>query len=118
MPKFTKAPPALVATFEKALRGVRGAEPRKMFGYPAAFLNGNLFASLFGNSMILKLSEEDRAELTKAGAKPFEPMPGRAMREYLKVPPSVLEKPAALAKWVERSRAFVATLPPKEKKAK
>ena len=44
MPKWTKAPDALVALFGDAIKGLPGVEARKMFGYPAAFVNGNMFS--------------------------------------------------------------------------
>jgi len=43
MPKWTKAPPELVARFALLIEGVRGSQMRKMFGYPAAFAQGHLF---------------------------------------------------------------------------
>ena len=87
MPKWTKAPEALVALFAGAIEGLPDVEARKMFGHPAAFVNGNMFSCLFQSSMILRLSEPDRRQ---SGAKPFEPMPGRPMREYVEVPEEVL----------------------------
>lgn len=32
---------------------LRGVEQRKMFGYPAVFVNGNMFAGLARDKMIL-----------------------------------------------------------------
>ncbi|MBI5301218.1 MAG: hypothetical protein HY868_03705 [Chloroflexi bacterium] len=43
MPKFTKSPDELVKRFENALKDFPMAATRKMFGYPAAFVNGNMF---------------------------------------------------------------------------
>lgn len=81
MPAFTKAPAALVETFRRAIAELPDAEPRQMFGYPAAFAKTQMFASLFQDKMILRLSEADREALVRKGARPFEPMPGRPMRE-------------------------------------
>lgn len=113
MPVFTKPPAALVATFGEAIQSVVGVQTRKMFGYPAAFLNGHMFACLFRDAMIVRLSELDRSTLAKAGAKLFEPMPGRPMREYLAVPPAVLAKPAELRTWLSKSAMYVSAMPPK-----
>jgi TfoX/Sxy family transcriptional regulator of competence genes len=53
-----------------------------MFGYPAVFVNGNLFAGLHQENFILRLSEAHRTALcSQHGAQLFEPMPGRRMRE-------------------------------------
>jgi TfoX/Sxy family transcriptional regulator of competence genes len=114
MPKWTKAPDALVARFGRAIEPLPDVQPRKMFGYPAAFVNGNMFSSLFGRSMILRLSEEDRAVCTRQfGARLFEPMPGRPMREYVEVPEKILESPARLDTWLRKARDHAAALPPK-----
>src|ERR1041384_4775378 len=59
MPKWKPAPEALVLTFEKALQSVPEAQPRKVFGYPAAFVNGQMLAGLHQEHMILRLSTDD-----------------------------------------------------------
>lgn len=87
-----------------------------MFGYPAAFVNGNMAAGLHQDGLVLRLSEIDRAGLMKAGGKQFEPMPGRPMREYVVVPPEFANKPTELKKWLGRAVAYAASLPPKAKK--
>ncbi len=81
MPNFIPAPKELVERFEKALQSFPEATPRKMFGYPAAFVDGQLFAEFFGDSMMIRLSADDRALFAQKGVKRFEPMPGRVMRE-------------------------------------
>jgi len=46
---------------------------------------------------MLRLSDEDRAKFLRLpGAKPFEPMAGRPMREYVELPPEVMGSPAVL----------------------
>ncbi len=85
-----------------------------MFGYPAAFFRGNMFAGLFQDSMFLRLSPEHRAALcAHRGARPFEPMAGRPMREYVVVPPAILASENQLREWLEKARAYAASLPPK-----
>jgi TfoX/Sxy family transcriptional regulator of competence genes len=113
MPKWTKAPPELVARFAALIEGVCGSQTRKMFGYPAAFVSGHLFAGLFQEDMFLRLSADDHAQLMKIpGARPFEPMRGRPMRGYVVVPPSVLASARARA-WLEKAFAHAKSLPPK-----
>lgn len=116
MPKFTPAPEALIRRFDKALESIPEATPRKMFGYPAAFINGQLFAGLFGESMMLRLNADDRAKIEKKGARPFEPMPGRVMKEYVVVPESILESPRQLNTWLGKALAYARSLPPKTPK--
>lgn len=88
-----------------------------MFGYPAAFANGNMFAGVHQSSFVLRLPDEQRAEFLRIpGAGPFEPMPGRPMREYVVVPSVMVGRPADLAPWIERSLAYASSLQPKAKK--
>ena len=88
-----------------------------MFGMPAAFLNGNMFACLFGERMGLRLPEEARSELAaKEGGGLLEPMPGRPMKEYALVPPAILADEAQLNVWLARAVAHAQTLPAKAKK--
>lgn len=87
-------------------------EPRKMFGYPCRFLNGNMLTGLHEENWVLRLAEEDREEIQKLGAKPFEPM-GRKMRGYVLLPAEILGDETQLKVWIKRSIAFVSALPPK-----
>lgn len=89
---------------------------RPMFGCPAYFTGGNLFAGVWQQTMMLRLSEEDRAEVTAAGGRPFEPMPGRAMKEYVALPPVMMTDRDVASLWVRKAAAYAASLPPKAKK--
>lgn len=116
MPAFTKPSERTVKAFHEATDGLAGAEPRTMFGYPSVFLNGHMLACIFQDRIMVRLSESDRAEAGKIGGKPFEPSPGRAMREYVELPAHVVGSRPELRSWFERGRSFVATLPKKTKK--
>ena len=113
-----KSPPELVAKFD-ALAPGPPVQKRQMFGYPACFMNGNLFMSLFADRLVLRLPDKDREALLKLkGAEQFEPMPGRPMKEYVMVPPSMVSSPKKLEPWIAKSLAYGASLKPKAKKAK
>jgi TfoX/Sxy family transcriptional regulator of competence genes len=117
MPAFTKPTAKTVDAFDGAVTGLASVERRTMFGYPAVFLNGNMLASIFQDRIMVRLSEADRDEAkARAGAKPFEPTPGRGMKEYIELPSSVAQDPRALRAWLERGRDYVSTLPKKAKK--
>jgi TfoX/Sxy family transcriptional regulator of competence genes len=119
MPKFTPAPPELVALFQDAIRPLPEVEPKTMFGYPAAFVAGQMFACIFGDGVMLRLSGPDRAAMGEMhGAGLFEPVPGRPMKEYVRIPPSVLNDESALDGWLRKSMAYARSLPPKKKKKK
>jgi len=114
MPTFSKPTAAVVAAFETAVAPLPGIERRTMFGYPSAFHGGNMFACVFQNRMMFRLSPEDRADaLALPGAKLFAPMPGRPKKEYVDLPRSVLSDAPALASWARRAHAYARTLPAK-----
>ena len=115
MPSFEKSPSELVARFDAAVERFPDAQRRKMFGYPAMFVGGNLVTGLFGSSWMIRLGDDDRAALLALpGAGPFEPMVGRPMKGYATLPTDVVDDDAQLDAWVRRAIAFGRTLPPKK----
>ncbi len=113
---WRRVPPENVAIFGQVLKRFPEAEPRSMFGCPCAFIQGNMFTGLHQESMIFRLSPEDRATfLELPGATPFVPMEGRPMREYVVAPPEMLSVPEELEKWMGRAMSFTKGLPPKVK---
>jgi TfoX/Sxy family transcriptional regulator of competence genes len=118
MKKWKPAPNEAVAAFEASTSGLAGIEPKKMFGYSCVFAKGNMFAGLHEVGMVLRLPDEQRAEFLRLkGALQFEPMPGRVMREYVVVPRVLLNASEKLRAWVEKSLAYVSSLPAKPKKS-
>ena len=115
MSKWRPAPPELVALFDRVHAQLpAAAERRKMFGYPCAFVTGRMFLGLHQENMVLRLSEPDRAEFLRLKeASLFMPMPGRVMKEYVVVPPSLKKNEAVLADWAKRSFAYALSLGPK-----
>jgi len=114
--KIPKADPASRAWFESLVPDAPGVAVRPMFGNLAAFVNGNMFLALFGSDVAVRLADEDRAELlAEEGASLFAPMPGRAMKEYVVVPPAWRDRPDRVVSWVDRSLAWTASLPPKKR---
>jgi TfoX/Sxy family transcriptional regulator of competence genes len=116
--KWRKSPEGLVAIFDEVMPGPP-ATRRQMFGYPACFVNGNLFMSLFEDSMILRLPGELREELIQVhGAKPFAPMAGHVMKEYVALPGRMLHDRKQLSSWIGKALAYGESLEPKSKKVK
>ena len=113
---WRKASPELVDRFHEAVAGIDGAEVRKMFGYPAAFIGGNLTAGLHQENVMMRLPEAERQERIAEGWSLFEPMPGRPMCEYVAMPPEVAADVDAMRHWIERAAEHVRTLPPKPPK--
>jgi len=114
MPKFEKSSPELVARFDATAARFPEAERRKMFGYPALFVGGNLVTGLFAQKWMIRLPDDDRETLLAVpGASPFEPMPGKPMKGYATLPDDVVADDASLDEWIRRAIAFGQTLPAK-----
>ncbi len=102
------------ARFRDLVTEAPGVEVKPMFGSLGAFVNGNMFAGLFGTDVGVKLDEAGLTELRGIeGSGPFGPAE-RPMGGYLSLPPSFSDEEAR--DWVDRARAHVATFPPKAKK--
>lgn len=114
---WRKSPQSLIDLFDGVVPDDPRLVRRKMFGYPAAFVNGNMCMGLHQDDFIVRLSPEDRDEIKDShGAAAFEPMKGRPMREYISLPADILDNEDQLTGWIAKSFAFVAAKPPKEKK--
>jgi TfoX/Sxy family transcriptional regulator of competence genes len=96
--RFEKPPPQLVAIFDRALAR-SGGDRRQMFGYPCGFENDQMYCGVFGSTLFVRLDEPSREDFLKRGAKPFEPLPGRRMKEYVVLPAAVVEDEAVLVGW-------------------
>jgi TfoX/Sxy family transcriptional regulator of competence genes len=113
-PTMPKSDPKIAALFERLLPTDARVVIRPMFGHKAAFVNGHMFTGTFGKYVFVRLDEPSRVELlTVAGAKPFEPMEGRPMKEYVQLPESFLSEPSRAKAWLERALHWTSTLPAK-----
>jgi len=93
-------------------------EIKPMFGNLGAFVNGNMFAGLFGPDVGVRLADDDRDELAgEAGVGPFGPAE-RPMGGYLSLPAAWRSAPETASAWVLRAFDHVASLPAKKPKAK
>jgi hypothetical protein len=111
MPKPTESD---LERFRSLVPDGPGIEVKPMFGQLAAFVNGNMFAGLFGSAVGVKLSQDATEELSAVpGSGPFGPEE-RPMGGYLALPPDMGDDEATA--WFERAREHVATLPPKKKR--
>jgi len=113
MPKMPRPDEASKAFFHSVVPEGPDVRVRPMFGNLAAFVNGNMFMGLFGSDLFVRLEDADRDSVVKAGGGPFEPMPGRAMREYVVFPAAWLDQPKRVRQWVDRSLTWARELPPK-----
>jgi TfoX/Sxy family transcriptional regulator of competence genes len=119
MPKLEKSSPALLAAFAQTMATLPMAQTKTVFGSPAAFANGHMFAGIQNESFFLRLPDAERESFMQTvSAEQWEPMPGRPMREYVVVPAPLIEAPDELSAWLGKSIAYVQALPPKAAKKK
>jgi hypothetical protein len=65
----------------------------QMFGMPSLKINGKAFAGLYNDAMVFKLSGEPHKKApAEPGAKLFEPMTERPMKEWVEIPFSSSKK--------------------------
>ena len=114
---WVKAPEELKVILEKAMSGI-DCEKRPMFGYPAYFINRNMFAGLFQASVFFRLSGDQLSALRKKypSISALEPMPGRPMKDYTVLPESLYRDEKALRAVAREAADHARTLAPKEKK--
>jgi hypothetical protein len=110
MSTWKKVPAELAARFDAVLPVVSGVERRKMFGCPAAFVNGNLFAGLHEDRLMVRLPAlaKDRPCV----------LLGRTMKDYALFPDALDMPDGDLARWVAEAYAFTRALPAKAPKAR
>ncbi len=115
MPKFEKSPPELVERFSGVLdRAGPDATRRPMFGYPCAWVGGNMATGLFASSWWVRLEPGRLAAVLASGeGRTFEVMPGRAMKGYAALPDEVIADDAQIDAWVREAIDYTATLPSK-----
>ena len=110
MATWQKSDPALVERFIASLPLTQGVERRQMFGYPCAFINGNMFAGLHEQRLIVRVPQE-------ASTRPFEVM-GKVMKEYAAIEDALDCNPAQFRDWIARALAYASSSPPKKPKVK
>ena len=69
------------------LLSIPGVSPGKMFGYPAYYVKGKMFACLYENGIGIKVPEEMALDLVgKEGITCFQPLGKKRMREWIQIP--------------------------------
>jgi len=90
-------------------------EVKPMFGNLGAFVNGNMFAGLFGADIGVRLADADRERLLAQGGGPFGPEE-RPMGGYVTLPVAVRDDPGTGATWMRKALDHVGAMPPKQRK--
>lgn len=114
MPAMPKSTPAATSAFLALIPKDPALTTRPMFGNMAAFINGNMFAGLFGDQLFVRLPEAEREKLKKQGGRDFEPMPGRAMTGYVCVAAGWRARPAPARTSIAQALTWTRQMPAKK----
>ena len=106
------------AAFTRLVPDAPAVTLRPMFGNLAAFVNGNMFAGLFGEDLFVRLPEDESAKVRKQGGRDFEPMAGHKMSGYVIVPGDWRARPAPAVALIEMALAHARAMPAKAAKKK
>ena len=116
MAGFMKATSGAMELFAELSAGMDG-ERKPMFGCPCLFLHGNMVSGTYADRVFFRLVRDGQAAVmeSRPDVRPFEPMAGRSMRDYLEMDATEANRPA-LAELLARSWVQAQDLPAKVKK--
>lgn len=114
--KMPKPSEQAKAAFTKLVPGDPAITLKPMFGNLAAFVNGHMFAGLFGEDLFVRLPDAEAQPIMKAGGRPFEPVAGHAMSGYVMVTASWQKKPEGVRAHITRALTLTRAMPAKAKK--
>lgn len=103
----------LAARIDAAVRDWRGISVKRMFGSIGWMLNGNICVGIWKQDLIVRCSPDEWPQLLKRPHVAEFDITGRSMKGWVLVRPAGIARPAAFAEWLQRSHAFVQTLPAK-----
>ena len=104
-----------LAWFQRNVPDDPRALPGQMFGQTCAYVNGHLFFGTCAQSVIVRVGEARAAVLVAEGLPYFEPMAGRAWKDYVQIVPNTVSDADLRAMAVEALETTFA-LPPKGEK--
>lgn len=96
------------------------AEPKKMFGHEAWFLNTYMYCGANELGVFVHVGKDavDEALATIEGVAAFSPGRGVVMKDYLVLEEVILSDNAVFEQWLRQSAEYLHARPPKIKKAK
>ncbi len=102
---------AMIARVKPAVPRGKPIEVKPFFGGAAGYLDGHIFISLTKVGLALKLSDDDRQRLFKAGdAKPMRYFPKAPIKkQYALMSDVYLAGPKRIKPWIEKSAVHVAS---------
>ena len=102
---WKKSSTAAVQRFDETV-AVDGAKRGLLFGCPIYVLNGERYATLYQDRVVLRLSPTDAAQLMARGGRAFEPIKGRKSKDRVVLPDEISSNPRTLRAWVGKAVAY------------
>jgi len=89
-----------------ALVAVKGAKRGVLFGCPIYVLEGERYATLYQDQVVLRLSPADAADLISRSGRAFEPIKGRRSKDCVILPQNISANPRSLRAWVGKAVVY------------
>ena len=106
--------PALAERIRSHLSGTPGLHEQKMFGGVGWTVHGNMAAGAHSDGrLMIRCAKEDFGAFTAEPGAEGMVHGGRPMSGWVLVAPGAVIEDAVLARWIDRGRAYAASLPPK-----
>jgi hypothetical protein len=99
---WKKNSPEAIGHFD-AHAALPGAQRGIRFGCPIYTVEGQSYAALHQNRVVLRLSPKDIAQLMAQGGRAFEPFKGRPVKDRVVVPDAIVADARALRAWVRKA---------------
>jgi TfoX/Sxy family transcriptional regulator of competence genes len=110
-----KSASSKTALYDKLIATIPGIE-RRGDANPYTSLNGNMFTLLRQETLALRLPEDQREKFVKKYKTTLFEAYGAVMKEYVRVPDSLLETTKELRGYLDLSYEYAKTLKPKNTK--
>ena len=98
-----KARPPFLDEVEAKLGSLTGFRIKPMFGGYGFYLGDSFFAVVDDSRIYFRVTDETRPDYEAAKMGPFEYAPGKVMKGYYEVPPTVWNDDVLRAEWATRS---------------
>ena len=82
------------------MREISGVRARGMFDSFGLYLEDKFFGIIHDSSLYFKTDIISREKYINLGMEPFRPSEKQILKNYLEVPPQIIEEPEKLKKWV------------------
>lgn len=87
------------------LQALPGVAARRMFGGHGLYLGDAFFGIMHDGRLYFRTDETSRGEYAAQGMKPFRASARQVLKNYLEVPPDVIEDRPLLCAWARRAAA-------------